>query len=270
MLTAQSMVPDSVLQPFIYCYVQRETCSSDGEIVEPVIPRSGTMLEFQFATAYEVRAYETEELRASWATTVIGPIDSRKVRLILRGRVQSLVVLFRPLGLYRLFRVPIAKLTGAGTEGDAVLGAQVSALYQRIGNMPRFADRVQTCDRFFIDRLLEYESLTPAAGALRMVASGRCSVRAAAAKAGISERQLERKSLELIGVPPRTLSLISRFQRAIAKHQSGFGNWMEIAHEVGYYDQMHLIRSFHELGGGPPTEVMKEIEKQHLISYCCG
>jgi AraC-like DNA-binding protein len=44
---------------------------------------------------------------------------------------------------------------------------------------------------------------------------------------------------------------------------------MTIAHEAGYYDQMHLIRDFHEFRGGPPREVMKEIADNHLISFSC-
>ena len=55
-------MPDVVLQPFIHWYVQRETVSKDGEIVEPVFPRAGAMLEFQFASVYEVKAYGTEML----------------------------------------------------------------------------------------------------------------------------------------------------------------------------------------------------------------
>lgn len=84
---------------------------------------------------------------------------------------------------------------------------------------------------------------------------------------GLSERQLERKSLECAGITQKLLSRVARFQRAIKKHQSGFGNWLEITHEVGYYDQMHLIRDFHDLGGGSPTEVMREIEENHLIYF---
>ena len=94
MLTAQSAMPDIVLQPFVQWYVQRKTSSNDGEIVEPVFPRAGAMLEFQFAAVYDVKAYGTEQLRPSWATTVIGPINARRVRLVLRDPIQSLVVLF--------------------------------------------------------------------------------------------------------------------------------------------------------------------------------
>ena len=68
---------------------------------------------------------------------------------------------------------------------------------------------------------------------------------------------------------PITGKRISRFQHAIGRHRAGHGNWKEIAHDVGYYDQMHLVRNFRDLGGGTPTEVMKEIEDNHLISFCC-
>jgi hypothetical protein len=191
MLTAEGANPDTLLQPFIHCYVQRETVAKDTGMVEPVIPRAGTMMELQFAAVYKVKAYGTEQLRPSWATTVIGPIDSRRVRLILRDHVQSLVVMFRPLGMYRLFGVPISPLTGAGAEGHAVFGPQISTLYQRLGNAANFAERVKLLDDFLIHRLGQSNPLTPTARAMRLLASGQCSVGVAAERVGISERQLE-------------------------------------------------------------------------------
>ena len=269
MLTTQSARPDAVLRPFVQWYVQRETVSKAGEIVEPVFPRAGTMLIFQFAARYEVKEYETEQLRPSWAATVIGPIDSRRTRLILHDHVQSLDVLFRPLGLYRLFGVPISPLTGGGTEGHAVLGARVSSLYQRLGNAGSFADQVELLDHFFLRRLRRARPLDPTACAMRRLAAGRCNVGDSAKLIGISERQFERRSLEWTGMSPKLLARVCRFQRAIEKYRSSYGNWMEIAHEVGYYDQMHLIKNFHDLGRGTPTEVIGGIEDGHLISFCC-
>jgi AraC-like DNA-binding protein len=61
---------------------------------------------------------------------------------------------------------------------------------------------------------------------------------------GISDRQFERRSLAWAGVPPKALARVSRFQRAIRKHRAGHASWLQIAHEVGYYDQMHLVRDF--------------------------
>ena len=269
MLTARSTAPDPLLQPFIHWYVERETALGNGEIIEPVLPRAGAMLEFQFAAVYEVKAIGAEQLRPSWAVTVIGPIDAHRVRLVMRDRVQSLVVLFRPMGLYRLFGVPVAPLTGAGTEGHAVMGPQVSALYERLGNAASLAGRAKLLNQFFLSRLNQSRPLHPADRAMRLLASGRCNVTTAADMAGISERQLERRTLAAAGIAPKALARISRFQRAIQQYQSGHGNWLQIAHDTGYYDQMHLIRDFHHFGGGAPGEVVNTLADSHLISFCC-
>ena len=269
MLTAQSAAPSNVLKPFIQWYVQRVTAINDIEIVEPVLPRAGAMLEFQFDSVYDVKALGTEQLRPSWGATVIGPIDAYRVRLVLRDHVESLVVLFRPLGLYRLFGVPVSPLTGVGTEGHAVLGPQISSFYQRLGDAESFAARVKLLDRFFLHRLQQARPLDPTARAMHWLASGRCNAGDAAKMIGISERQFARRSLAWNGVPPKALARISRFQRAIGEYRSGHGSWIDIAHKVGYYDQMHMVRDFHVLGGGAPTQVMKAIAEEHLISFSC-
>ena len=270
MLTARSAAPSVALRPFVQDYVQRETAANCGEIIEPVLPRSGAMLEFQFASVYDVKALGTQQLRPSWAATVIGPIDAYRVRLILRDHVQSLVVLFKPLGLYRLFGVPISPLTGAGTEGHAVFGPEISSLYHRLGNGKSFADRVQLLDRFLLHRLQQARPLDPTARAMHRLASGRCNVGDAARMTGVSERQFVRRSQQWVGVSPKALARIARFQRAISEYRSGHVSWIDVAHKVGYYDQMHLVRDFHDLGGGAPTQVVKAIADEHLISFCCG
>ncbi len=268
MLTTESSLPDAVLQPFVHRYVQR--VSKSGEVIEPVFPRAGTMLIFQFAAIYEVKEYGTEQLRRSWAATVIGPIAARRTRLILRDHVHSLDVLFRPLGMYRLFGAPIWPFAGGGAEGHAVFGPQISSLYQRLGNLKSFHDQVKLLDRFFLHRLGETRPLVPTASAMRHLASGRGNVGEAARMTGISERQFERRSLEWTGVPPKTLARVSRFQRAIKEYRSSHSSLIDVAHRVGYYDQMHMVRDFHDLAGGSPTEVMGAISDEHLISYCCG
>ncbi len=269
MLTTQSAMPSTILRPFVQWYVQREAVPKAGEVIEPVLPRAGTMLIFQFAAIYDVREFATEQFRRSSAASVVGPIVARRVRLILHDQVQSLDVLFRPLGMYRLFGVPISPLAGAGADADAVFGPQVSTLHERLGNARTFAERVVLLDEYLLCRLGQSDPLTPMTRALRLLVSGQCSVGAAAENAGISERQFERRSLEYAGASPKTLARISRFQRAIKQYRGGNRSWLSIAHGAGYYDQMHLIREFHEFGGGAPTQVMKEISDEHLISFCC-
>jgi hypothetical protein len=133
MLHVQTVQPDARLDPFIVRYVQRESYSVSSELVEPVVARLGTMLEFLFADPYFIPALDGSPARMVHPITVIGPITERRVQLVMQGHIQSLVVLFRPLGLYRLFQTPVSLLAERGTEGHSVFGPRISALVPKAG-----------------------------------------------------------------------------------------------------------------------------------------
>lgn len=100
MLFVQHANPSPELAPYLYGYVQRISEPYQPEIVEPVVARSGSMLEFQFGDPYDVPLYSLDLPNPSVPITIIGPIPARHVRVIIRGRVEAFTVLFRPLGLY--------------------------------------------------------------------------------------------------------------------------------------------------------------------------
>ena len=270
MFTVQSIPPDPLLSRFISRYVQRESQAWDAETVEPVVARPGAMLEFQFAEPYDIPAYDTDRRNPSASVTVIGPITRRRVRLIIRGRVQALAVLFRPLALYRLFGVPVHHLTDIGNDGQGVLGPEVSALHQQLGNEPAILKRASLLNAFFRDRLARRPPIDPVGRALRLltVPGNNATASEISRKAGISPRQLERKSLCYAGVSPNVLTRISRFQNAVLIKSAGDTNWTEIAHVSGWYDQMHMIRDFRVFAGETPNRAMKQIAPEHLIRFC--
>ena len=268
MFAAQSLQPEPKLLPFIRCYVQRDSDLQGQEIIEPVVARLTTMLEFQFADPYDVPTYGIEQPNPSVPITVIGPISSRRVRLVIRGRIDALVVLFHPLGFYRFFGIPVSPLAGRGIEGHGLLGPQVSSLYEQLGNTPAFGTRVQILDRFFLRCLDRCSPIHPHGQALRsLMSSGRAvDVADASRQVGISPRQLERRSLDFAGVAPKTIIRISRFQRALNLRKRGL-SWVQVANEANYYDQTHMIRDFHDLAGDTPSKVVQQIKSDHLISF---
>ena len=111
MLTVETATPHLRLQPFVRAYVYRSTDTSEVEIVEPVVARLGTMLEFQFDRLYEIPIYGTNQTMFSPRITVIGPVSDRRVRLVLRDHVQALVVMFQPNGFCGVFGVPTHLVT---------------------------------------------------------------------------------------------------------------------------------------------------------------
>jgi AraC-like DNA-binding protein len=227
------------------------------------------MLEFQFRDPYVIPSYGDDAENPCAPVTIIGPITHRRVRIIVRGNVEALAVIFEPVGFYRLFGVPVSPLAERGTEGHAVLGPDVSRLHERLGNLSSFAERTAILNGFFLDRM-RITGLTPTLHGLQSLsAQGRhSSVRGISRELTISSRQLERRSLESFGVAPKMIARIARFQRALRMRGTGAATWTQIAHDCGYYDQMHMIRDFRIFAGDAPGRSFPEISPGHLINFC--
>ena len=270
MLTVETALPEPLLRPYIRAYVQREVKLGKEELIEPVVARLGVMLEFEFAGSYLVPQYDSEVLDDTFPISVIGPQTWRRVRLIIRGHVESLVVLFQPCGFHALFSTPTLQLTGTGIEGHALLGGTISQLHQRLGNLRSFAQRASLLNSFFLERIKRIEGRDAVQQALQLLTAPGSQARVAdvANQMGVPLRQLERKSLAYTGVSPKELTRIARFSHALRLHSETAQTWTEIAYAAGYYDQMHMIRDFRVFAGAAPTLALEEIAADHLIHFC--
>jgi AraC-like DNA-binding protein len=77
--------------------------------------------------------------------------------------------------------------------------------------------------------------------------------------ANVSQRQLERRFLEQVGLSPKTFARLVRFDRAVRDiPRRGAQPWSQFALEHGYSDQAHFINEFREFGGTTPAEFESE------------
>jgi transcriptional regulator GlxA family with amidase domain len=84
---------------------------------------------------------------------------------------------------------------------------------------------------------------------------GRLPVAELARQTGWSRRQLEREFLQKVGVSPKTLSRVVRFQNLLRlSGRNPARPWSDLAAACGYADQAHLVRDFREFSGATPTE----------------
>jgi hypothetical protein len=70
-------------------------------------------------------------------------------------------------------------------------------------------------------------------------------------------------SWQLFRIPLATLANDNfdgtRFQAALdTKRLSPRRSWLSVAHELGYFDQMHMVRDFQSLGGDVPSHVIQQ------------
>jgi AraC-like DNA-binding protein len=76
---------------------------------------------------------------------------------------------------------------------------------------------------------------------------------------GRSRRHLAARFREQVGLTPKTVARIMRFDRAVALVGRGDVDLAEVAFECGYFDQAHLNRDFREFAGSSPSVFMRRI-----------
>jgi AraC-like DNA-binding protein len=88
---------------------------------------------------------------------------------------------------------------------------------------------------------------------------GRARIGSLTSELGWSRQRLIHGFREQVGMPPKTVARILRFQRAVRILKAGRQvRWTELALDCGYYDQAHMIREFGEFAGRTPTEFMRQ------------
>lgn len=165
---------------------------------------------------------------------------------------------------------PLEELAGHIVSLDDVWrGGRTPALRQRLGEQRSDAERARVLSTALIDQRERNASRANASiasvhdtfidDALRRLLDGGVNVDSVARETGLSVRQFERRVRERTGSTPKLLARIARFQRALARSQSGRPDWSAIAADCGYYDQAHLIRDFREFTGTPPTRTEPDL-----------
>ena len=82
---------------------------------------------------------------------------------------------------------------------------------------------------------------------------GNVNIDRLSARLALNPRSLERRFARHVGVSPKMLARITRFQQVFRAFDSGDDGWAGVAARCGYYDQSHLLRDFREFAGESPA-----------------
>jgi AraC-like DNA-binding protein len=253
--------PATALRPFIRCYAHVDARVLAAAAVQPVPARTTQVLEFTFGDPYTVQFADVARQEPAHPVVIVGAQTYRRVLLEMRGHVETFVVVFQPGGFFHLFAVPGDAFTNQHFDAAAVLGSPINALRTRLGEATTFADRVGIADRYLLSRQAARcapTGVTSAAAELRRH-DGCLRIAELANRTGLSVRQFERRFASQIGVSPKLFARVARFEGALQrKLRSPRMRWTDIAHELGYHDQPHMVRDFRRLSSSKPTNFAPE------------
>lgn len=258
-----SCKPVPALRHLVRYFYQVESHLVGRTTIQPVPARSPQAIEFTFGTPYQVRRLDRGGIRNAYSIAVIGAQTFRRVELVMQGRVDAFTIVFQPGGIFRLLSVPAEKLTNEDFDGEAVLGRRFGELERRMGDVSLFADRVRIANEYLSARLPAHESVGAIAhtAAEVLMNAGCVRVPDLAHAAGLGIRQFERRFRYEIGIPPKLYARIARFEAALRRKAAAPAmQWTDIAHALGYHDQMHMVHDFNRLSGDSPTAICGQLD----------
>lgn len=172
------------------------------------------------------------------------------------GPVSTMGVRFLPGGAYPFFGTSLDALTDRLATFGEIWGGEGCRLEERLMMAGDDAERVRVAEEFLLSRVRaggrRDERIEVAAREIRQ-RRGRVSVSALGRALGLSPRQVERRFCAALGIGPKSLCRVMRFQavvRAIARSRRP--DWAGLAVDCGFSDQSHLTNEVRRLSGLTP------------------
>jgi AraC-like DNA-binding protein len=228
---------------------------SAGDASEPetVLPDGCPEIVFNLSDRFKRIHPNSQELQP--ATLFCGQM-MRSVMIRPTGRVRLFGVRFHPAGGFPLAGFSMHELTDQIVGIDVALGRDGADLEARISEADGFEDRVAAFEMYFLKRLAgqrREDRLSSYAAEVIVASWGLTSISRLSESLGVSERRLERRFRSRVGISPKMLARIVRFQSLLSLIQKAeTPGILDASLELGFYDQSHAIRDFREFSGTTP------------------
>lgn len=159
-----------------------------------------------------------------------------------------------------LFGYPVSELKGDRVRLADLWGSRARFLVEEVREAGGVADIIPVIESYFATvadvRMPVADPLLRASMACLHAARGAIDVPTLADRCGYSERTVRRAFQAGLGVSPKQMADLIRFQSVLTElHRGNRGSYADLAVQYGYYDQSHFNRTFKRLYGLAPGQV---------------
>ena len=260
MQTFRERLPVPALRGLVACVWVQEVGPGSPPYLHRTVPNGSTEVVYTLGSA----------------PRIVGPQTGPSEVLVVPGTVAAGLRL-RPGAAHALHAMPTSELVDLEVEASEIWGRSARALGESLAAAPSPEAAAALLEHHVLRRTrghapLDSLALEAVARLLRRPAG----VRSLAASLSISERQLRRRVQAAVGLAPKPLERMFRFQRFLALVHADDGAQQSLgrlALEAGYADQSHLTREAVRLTGRTPATVLRHAEcdcrgaHDHSASY---
>lgn len=181
---------------------------------------------------------------------LLSPMDSTGV----------FAVRFQPHGLSRFTKMPAHELTDREVALEH-LWPQAHAFAELALAAKSFQRRCELANQFFLDLLTKWsgEADPIIDWYINLPDLAHQRIEVLARQVGLSRRQLERRFKQKVGLSPKRYARIQRLQQTAQRLETrGVNRLTDLAYELGFADQAHMIRDFKQLTGVTPSQYLNK------------
>lgn len=168
---------------------------------------------------------------------------------------------FTPFGMRSLIPFESSELTGKMLEEDTTLKKLVDSIRLVLEKNTSFQEKLQSIEHVLESRLTYYTSVNPIVEKATqeiLHSYGNFNVSSFCLKNTIHKSTLEKNFLAQVGLRPKELAAIIRFNHAHAiLRREKKVKLTHLAIDCGYYDQSHMIKEFRRFSNYSPSQFMK-------------
>ncbi len=186
---------------------------------------------------------------------------TRRFTIQYGGSVRVAGVHFKPWGLAPFVPLPPGELRDRLVPAETVWGSAADRLREELATAGSPAAMLRVLEQELRSRLR-----SPSRRGLELVSRtggylesrwGAAAVGALADRAGVSGNRLTAAYASHVGVGPKRLARIYRFAHLMLSVDATRPvDWAQLSHEIGYFDQPHLINDFKEFTGLTPSDYL--------------
>lgn len=174
---------------------------------------------------------------------------------------------FRPGGFRPFLKAPASSLVDRSIPLKRIFGKPVVALEEILASSCTESEKMEAASTFFRARMPEPDRTIALADELvkRIYEErGIKTVNDLVARTGIGKRSIQRIFQDYVGVSPKWVILRYRLHELIEQmNVCGSPDWAQLAIELGYFDQAHLINDFRSMVGDTPAQYQKSVAKKY-------
>jgi AraC-like DNA-binding protein len=245
------IIPRPPLNRYVECFWTLESSSPSAQ-PERILPDGCIELILNFGAQFSQHCDETRKLQPK--NFLVGQMTG-PIMITPSGPVQLIGIRFNPGGTLPFVRMPLHEVTDQVVDLGGISSTLERDLLRVTSRSSVLSEKIRAIEEFLTTALTnsKHDSSSMSIAARIIESRGLVAVEELAMDAGISSRQMERRFLSDIGVGPKLLGRIIRFQQVFRAVEQSNNAWAEIAIACGYYDQAHLIRDFNQFAQQTPA-----------------